>query len=85
MVFRRRMMDKEGRCPVGYEYINSYTSNGVFHNSYCRKIPKHRHDPEERIRERERREEAKIESQLRDEMENDNNEDMPREEELNDL
>jgi hypothetical protein len=81
MVFRKHM-DKEGKCPVGYEFVNSYRANGVYHESYCRKIGKHRHDPEERIREKERKEEAKIESQLRNEMENGNNEDMPAEEEL---
>lgn len=80
MVFKRKM-DKEGRCPVGYEYINSYHANGVFHQAYCRKIPKRRYDPEERQRNKELLEQQKFEDALRDKIE-DGNDDLPNEESL---
>ena len=50
MVFRKQVFDKEGKCPQGYEWISSYSANGIYHQSYCRRIPRYRHDPEERIR-----------------------------------
>ena len=38
-----------GRCAMGYEYVESYTDrNGVYHKSYCRRIKRTWHDPEER-------------------------------------
>lgn len=61
MVFRKQVFDKEGKCPQGYEYVNSYSANGIYHSSYCRRIPtyRYRHDPEERIRMQEKKEEEK--------------------------
>ena len=41
---------EEGRCPLGYEYVESYRDrSGTFHRSYCRKIKKVSFtDPEEK-------------------------------------
>lgn len=37
-----------GRCAYGYEYVESYTDrNGIYHKSYCRRIKRIWHDPEE--------------------------------------
>ena len=80
MVFKKKM-DKEGQCPVGYEYVNSYSSNGVYHQAYCRKIPKFRHDPYEKQKNKELLDQQKFEDTLRDEIENGHN-DLPGEESL---
>lgn len=49
LVFRKYSETYEnGRCPYGYEYVESYTDrNGVYHKSYCRRIKRTWHDPEE--------------------------------------
>ena len=61
MVFRRYSKEYEqGRCPMGYEYVSGYSSHGVWHDSYCRKIRKLRYDPETREKEKERQEEEEI-------------------------
>ena len=40
---------ENGRCPYGYEFVESYTDrNGIYHKSYCRRIKKTWGDPEER-------------------------------------
>ena len=40
---------ENGRCAMGYEYVESYTDrNGIYHKSYCRRIKRTWHDPEER-------------------------------------
>ena len=50
-ILKKYSMNYEGgKCPLGYEFVNSYTQNGRFIDSYCRKIPKHRWDPESRQR-----------------------------------
>lgn len=37
-----------GHCAYGYEYIESFQDrNGVYHRSYCRRIKRTWHDPEE--------------------------------------
>ena len=37
-----------GRCAYGYEFVESYTDrNGVYHKSYCRRIKRTWHDPED--------------------------------------
>ena len=50
MVFRKYSETYEGgRCAYGFEYVESYTDrNGTYHKSYCRKIRRTWHDPEER-------------------------------------
>ena len=36
-----------GKCPYGYLFVESFSdSHGTYHQSYCRKIPKFRTDPE---------------------------------------
>ena len=49
MVFRKYSETYEGgRCAYGFEYVESYTDrNGTYHKSYCRKIRRTWHDPEE--------------------------------------
>ena len=40
---------ENGRCPYGYEFVDSYTDrNGIYHKSYCRRIKRTWGDPEER-------------------------------------
>ena len=61
MVFKRYSKEYEqGRCPYGYEFVAGYSSHGVWHDSYCRKIRKLRYDPETRQKEKERQEEEEI-------------------------
>ena len=50
LVFRKYSETYEGgRCAYGFEYVESYTDrNGTYHKSYCRKIRRTWHDPEER-------------------------------------
>ena len=39
---------ENGRCPYGYEFVDSYTDrNGIYHKSYCRRIKRTWGDPEE--------------------------------------
>ena len=64
-MLRRYSKDYEqGRCPYGYEYVSGYTSHGVWHDSYCRKIRKVRFDPETRQKQKERQEEQEIRSRI---------------------
>ena len=49
---------------MGYEYVAGYTSQGVWHDSYCRKIRKARIDPETRQKQKERQEEQEIRSRI---------------------
>lgn len=81
MVFRKQVFDKEGKCPQGYEFINSYSANGIYHQSYCRRIPRYRHDPEERQRNKELLNQQKFENKLRNDIEDGNN-DLSSEESL---
>ena len=65
MAFKKYSKDYEqGRCPMGYEYVAGYYSQGVWHDSYCRKIRKVRFDPETRQKEKERAEEQEIMSRM---------------------
>ena len=64
-MLRRYSKDYEqGRCPMGYEFVEGYTSQGVWHDSYCRKIKKVRVDPETRQKEKERAEEQEIRGRI---------------------
>ena len=65
LVFRRYSKDYEqGRCPLGYEFVSGYSSHGVWHDSYCRKIPKVRADPEEKQKQKELEEEQEIRGRI---------------------
>lgn len=59
MVFKRYSKDyEEGRCPMGYEFVSGYTdSHSVWHDSYCRKIKKVRISDEQKVINREQKEE----------------------------
>lgn len=65
MVFKRYSKDYEqGRCPLGYEYVAGYYSQGTWHESYCRKLRKLRTDPEEKQKQKERNEEQEIRGRI---------------------
>lgn len=61
---RYSMSYENGKCPRGYEFVAGYTSQGVWHDSYCRKIKKVRVDPETMQREKERAEEQAIHARI---------------------
>lgn len=55
---------ENGKCPVGYEFVNGYFERGTWVNSYCRKIRKYHTDPFEKAKQRERLQEQETESRL---------------------
>ena len=59
MVFKRYRTDYEnGRCPMGYEFVSGYNdSHMTWHDSYCRKIKKVKISDEQRVINREKKEE----------------------------
>ena len=51
---KKYSMDYEdGRCPMGYEFVESHTRGGIRIPAFCRKIPVHRFkkDPETKQKE----------------------------------
>jgi len=51
---------EDGKCKPGYEFVHSYTDfRGIWHDSYCRKLPK-------RIPRKEKRYEKKEEEQFKE-------------------
>jgi hypothetical protein len=55
---------ENGKCPMGYEFVEGYTSRGIWHDSYCRKIKKLRFDPEQKRKEKELQDQSKIKAML---------------------
>ena len=49
---------EDGKCPYGFEYVAGYNdSHMVWHESYCRKVKKVKISDEERVINREKKEE----------------------------
>jgi hypothetical protein len=64
MLKKYSMSYENGKCAVGYEFVNGYYERGAWVDSYCRKIRKYHTDPYEKQKQKERQEERETQSRI---------------------